>query len=154
MLARETRLIGITVEHSLEPAMVIGDQALLERLVGNLVDNAISHNAAAEPWISIFTGEQDGVPTLRIANGGCVVAPEDVETLFEPFRRGVGERLGNDAGGLGLGLSIVRAVTIAHAGELEASALPAGGLAFELRFASRDRCQAPKWAALRRWRPD
>ncbi len=136
LLARETRLEGISVEHALEPAVVVGDQALLERLVGNLLDNAISHNANAEPWISIFTGEQDGVPTLRIANGGRVVAPEYVERLFEPFRRGVGERLGSDAGGLGLGLSIVRAVTIAHAGELEASALPAGGLAFELRFAS------------------
>jgi signal transduction histidine kinase len=136
LLAREARLLGISVEHSLEPAAVVGDQALLERLVGNLLDNAISHNASDEPWISIFTGEQDGVPTLRIANGGRVVAPQDVETLFEPFRRGVGERLGSDAGGLGLGLSIVRAVTIAHAGELEASALPAGGLAFELRFAS------------------
>ena len=57
----------------------MGDQALLERLVGNLVDNAIAHNADDEPWISFFTGEQDGVPTLRIANGGRVVAPDDVE---------------------------------------------------------------------------
>ena len=73
---------------------------------------------------------------MRIANGGQVVAPHDVEKLFEPFRRGVGERLNSDGGGLGLGLSIVRAVAIAHAGELEASALPAGGLAFELRFTS------------------
>ena len=136
LLARGTRLTGIQVDTSLEPAVVVGDQALLERLVGNLVDNAIAHNADDEPWISFFTGEQDGVPTLRIANGGRVVALDDVEKLFEPFRRGVGERLNSDGGGLGLGLSIVRAVAIAHAGELEASALPAGGLAFELRFTS------------------
>ena len=136
LLARETRLTGIQVDTSLEPAVVVGDQALLERLVGNLVDNAIAHNADDEPWISFFTGEQDGVPTLRIANGGRVVALDDVEKLFEPFRRGVGERLNSDGGGLGLGLSIVRAVAIAHAGELETSALPAGGLAFELRFTS------------------
>ncbi len=45
-------------------------------------------------------------------------------------------RLGSDAGGLGLGLSIVRAVAIAHAGEVEARALPEGGLEFELRFTS------------------
>ncbi len=143
LLAREAGLGGMTVETTLEPALVIGDRALLERLVGNLVDNAIVHNSGDEPWISIFTGEHDGVPTLRIAKWRSVVAPEDVEKLFEPFRRGVGDRLGSDAGGLGLGLSIIRAVAIAHAGEVEARALPEGGLEFELRFAARLRAETP-----------
>jgi signal transduction histidine kinase len=133
-LAREPGLIGVNVETALEPALVVGDQALLERLVGNLVENAIVHNRGDDPWISISTGEIDGAPGLRIANGGPLVAPEEVENLFEPFRRGVGERLGSDAGGLGLGLSIIRAVATAHAGEIEARALPGGGLEFELRF--------------------
>jgi signal transduction histidine kinase len=136
LLAREPRLIGLEVDTSLQPAVVLGDRALLERLVANLLDNAIGHGAGDGPWISVATGEQDGVPTLRIANGGAVVDPEDLEQLFEPFRRGAGERLGTDAGGLGLGLSIVRAVVVAHGGQVEASALPAGGLAFELRFVS------------------
>jgi signal transduction histidine kinase len=136
LLARDAGLTGITVHSSLEPALMIGDQALLERLVGNLVDNAIVHNGGEEPWISISTGEIAGRSVLRIANGGRAVAPEEVQKLFEPFRRGVGERLGSDAGGLGLGLSIVRAVAIAHAGEVESQALPEGGLEFELRFTS------------------
>ena len=58
LLAREARLDGITVETELEPAVVIGDQALLERLVANLVDNAIVHNSGGEErWIRISTGE-------------------------------------------------------------------------------------------------
>jgi signal transduction histidine kinase len=136
LLAREPRLAGIGVESALEPAVVVGDQALLERLVGNLVENAIVHNGDEERWITISTHELDGVPVLRIANGGDVVAAAEVDQLFEPFRRGIGERLGSEAGGLGLGLSIVRAVAIAHGATIEARPLPEGGLQFELRFAS------------------
>lgn len=136
LLVREPRLAGLALESTLEPAAVTGDQALLERLVGNLVENAIVHNGGAEGWLRIFTGEVDGVPVLRVANGGEIVAPEQVDELFEPFRRGVGERLGSEGGGLGLGLSIVRAVVVAHGAQIEARALPDGGLEFELRFVS------------------
>ncbi|HWD69165.1 MAG TPA: ATP-binding protein [Solirubrobacteraceae bacterium] len=137
LLVREPRLTGVAVESSLEPAVVIGDQALLERLVSNLVENAIVHNGGgAAPWLSICSGEIDGAPGLRIANSGDVVASEQVEELFEPFRRGVGERLGSDGDGLGLGLSIVRAVVVAHGAQIGARGLPDGGLEFELRFPS------------------
>jgi signal transduction histidine kinase len=64
------------------------------------------------------------------------VSVEDAESMFEPFRRGVGERLGSDDGGLGLGLSIVRAVTLAHGAEITAQPLAEGGIEFELRFLS------------------
>ena len=134
LLVREPRLAGITVEASLEPAVVRGDQALLERLVGNLVENAIVHNSGDARWIRIWTGEQDELPALRIANSGQPIAAEAIEELFEPFHRGVGDRLGSDGPGLGLGLSIVRAVATAHGAELEARGLPDGGLEFELRF--------------------
>jgi signal transduction histidine kinase len=136
LLAREPRLSGVSVESSLEPAVVVGDQALLERLVGNLLDNAIVHNAGAVHWLRITTGETDGVPGLTIANSGEAISAEQVDGLFEPFRRGVGERLGSDGDGLGLGLSIVRAVVTAHGGGIEARALPEGGLEFELLFSA------------------
>jgi signal transduction histidine kinase len=138
LLARESRLSGITVKSSLEQAVVIGDQALLERLVGNLLDNAIVHNAGpgAERWLRITTGETDGVPSLTIANSGEPIADEQIDDLFEPFRRGIGERLGSDGDGLGLGLSIVRAVVAAHGGGIETNGLPDGGLEFELRFSA------------------
>jgi signal transduction histidine kinase len=143
LLSREDRLDGITVERELEPAVVIGDQALLERLVANLLDNAIVHNAGDLRWISVFTGEAQGVPFLRIANSGDVVEDDRVPELFEPFRRGAGERVGSRDGGLGLGLSIVRAVAGAHAARIEGRALPDGGLEFELRFTSESSGKPP-----------
>jgi signal transduction histidine kinase len=136
LLVREPRLGGIRVESELEPASVVGDQALLERLVGNLVDNAIVHNDGEARWIRVSTFGSDGVAGMRIANSGEVIEPGHVDELFEPFRRGVGERLGSDGDGLGLGLSIVRAVAVAHGAEIEARGLPEGGLEFELRFTS------------------
>jgi signal transduction histidine kinase len=137
LLAREPQLAGISLESSLVPAVVVGDPALLERLVGNLLDNAIVHNGGEARWISLSTvPDIDGVPGLRIANGGEAVDADRVDQLFEPFRRGVGERLGSDGRGLGLGLSIVRAVAIAHGAQIEAQALPDGGLELDLRFSS------------------
>jgi signal transduction histidine kinase len=136
LLTREPRLAGMRVESALEPAEVIGDQALLERLVGNLIENAIIHNRGEARWIHVSTFGSDGVAGMRIANGGEVIDPGHVDELFEPFRRGVGERLGSDGDGLGLGLSIVRAVAVAHGAELEARGLSEGGLEFELRFTS------------------
>jgi signal transduction histidine kinase len=135
LMAREAQLRGIAVESDLEPAPVIGDVALLERMVSNLVDNAIVHNKGESRWIRLSTGEGRGAPELVIANGGEVIAPDRVEALFEPFTRGAGDRVRRQDGGLGLGLSIVKAVTTAHAGRVSATVLPDGGLEIELRFA-------------------
>ncbi len=134
LLEREIQLAGIRVERELEPAVIIGDHALLERLLANLVDNAIVHNSSDDRWITVATGELDHASWLRIANGGEPVATGQVEGLFEPFRRGAGDRVATSHGGLGLGLSIVRAVALAHGAQIEGHVVPDGGLEFELRF--------------------
>ena len=136
LLAREPLLAGFRLERELEPAVVSGDRALLERLIANLLDNAVIHNddGGDARWMRVVTGERGGAPGLRIANGGRNFEPEQVEELFEPFRRGDGERVARGEGGLGLGLSIVRAVALAHGGRIDARALPEGGLEFELRM--------------------
>jgi signal transduction histidine kinase len=116
---------SLTVETTLGPGPALGDPVLVGRLVTNLIDNAVRHNAA-DGWIHVVTGTVDGMAFLDIANGGAVVPEQMVPTLFEPFRRG-DDRAGSPDGA-GLGLSIVQSVAAAHHGQVSARSLPAGGL--------------------------
>ncbi len=128
---------GLTVDADIGQAVASGDAELLDRMVGNLVDNAVRHN---EPggWIRLSTGTADGSVLLRIANGGPALAPDVVITLFEPFRR-VGARTGSGAGvGLGLGLAIVRSIASAHGGTVTAQSPPGGGLDIRVVLPARD----------------
>jgi len=135
LAARAVETAALTVEATLDPAVIDGDRALLERMVANLIDNAIAHNVAADGWVRVQTAVVDGQAVLRVANSGQLVPSEQLQELFEPFRRLEGERIGQDRG-LGLGLSIVRAIALAHGAELDAEARDEGGLEIELRFAS------------------
>jgi signal transduction histidine kinase len=119
-------------ERRLATAPVLGDPVLLERLAQNLVDNAVRHNRP-DGWLSVGTGTAGGYATLTVTNTGPVVAPYEMESIFEPFRRLGGERTGAGRG-LGLGLSIARAVARAHGGDLTAVPRPDGGLIVTARF--------------------
>jgi signal transduction histidine kinase len=116
----------LTVRADLQPAPVRGEPVLLERMCGNLVDNAVRHNHAGG-HIEIATGIEGGRAFLRIGNSGSRIAAETVDQLREPFVRGDGARIHTDRG-TGLGLSIVDAVVAAHRGEMVIAARPAGGL--------------------------
>lgn len=133
-LQRAAGAAGVTVEAALDPAPVVGDQALLRRLVANLVDNAVRYNReGGQVRVEVTTraGAGDGrigrgrtTAVVRVTNTGQRVPAEDVDRLRQPF-----ERLGrHGAGGSGLGLSIVQAVAEAHGGTVGLQALDAGGL--------------------------
>lgn len=121
-----------TVDTELAAAPAIGDPALLERLVCNLVDNAARHNVPGG-WVTVRTGHDAGCAYLIVANTGPALEPALVATLFEPFQR-MGGRARSADGGLGLGLAIVRSVAEVHGGEVEAEANPDGGLIVTLRL--------------------
>ncbi len=121
----ETEAAGLRLEIRLEPALVQGDAGLLERLAGNLVENAVRHNQP-EGWLGVRTQTVGERARLTVANTGSLLDPAEVPGLFEPFRRGGAARTATR--GAGLGLSIVRAVALAHGGMVHARALPAGGL--------------------------
>jgi signal transduction histidine kinase len=124
-MSGEARRLDLTVQTDLTPAPVVGDPGLLERLAGNLVENAVRYNhLQGRLWVR--TGSDDQRSTLVVGNTGFEVEPADVPGLFEPFRRGGRERTG--ARGSGLGLSIARAVCDAHGGSVGAVALDGGGL--------------------------
>jgi signal transduction histidine kinase len=129
---REGGAAGLRVLTGLRPAPVEGDPALLERMVANLVENAVRHNQP-DGWLEVTTGISDGRAFVQVANGGRDVPADQVEGLFEPFRRLHG-RVASPTRGAGLGLSIVRSVAGAHGGHAHAGALPDGGLEVTVRL--------------------
>ena len=121
---------GLRVHTELGDASTTGDQAMIERLVANLVDNAVRHNRP-DGWVSAWTGQRDGLPTIEVSNVGPVVEPVQVDELVKPFRRA--EQNGH-GGGLGLGLSIVQAIAEAHGAALHTEARAEGGLQVTVAF--------------------
>jgi signal transduction histidine kinase len=123
--APEIERLGLRVDTLLDPAETTGDPQLLERMIWNLVGNAVRHN---EPggWIRLRTGTSDAAVYLKIANSGPFIPDDAVPLLFEPFRRMEARTGVHD--GVGLGLSIARSVVTAHGATLTARSQPAGGL--------------------------
>lgn len=117
--------LGLVVTTQFAPAPVVGDPSLLERLAGNLIENAVRYNVPGGTLV-VRTGSGGGWSRLTVENSGPILDPSEVPSLFEPFRRGGAERTGTR--GAGLGLSIVRAVVDAHGGTVHAVARPGGGL--------------------------
>jgi signal transduction histidine kinase len=107
------------------PAPAVGDPALLERVAGNLLENAVRHNVDGG-WLDVRTVGGPAWVMLRVSSSGTLVDPERVDELFESFRRGGVDRTAHS--GTGLGLSIVRAVVRAHHGTVTAEAVAGGGL--------------------------
>jgi signal transduction histidine kinase len=127
--APEIERLNLTVEAKLDPAETAGDPQLLERMITNLVGNAVRHNESGG-WISLRTGSSPGAAYVEIANGGPVIPDDKVAGLFEPFRR-MESRTGS-SDGVGLGLSIVRSVATAHHATVTARSQPGGGLAISV----------------------
>jgi signal transduction histidine kinase len=115
----------------LAPAVVTGDPSPTESLVANLVDNAVRHNVPGGQ-AQVTTAAAGGRPTLRVANSGPVIAPDDVAMLLESFRQLRGERTGHN--GHGLGPPVVAAVAGAHDAGLTVRARPEGGLDVTVTF--------------------
>jgi signal transduction histidine kinase len=113
---------GIVLRDELAPAWTSGEPGLLERMIANLVDNGIRHNAPGG-YLEIATQTRDGRVELIVANGGERIDPEKAQILTDPFRR-----LNRSAGGFGLGLSIVKSVAEVHGGTAEVTAPESGGL--------------------------
>jgi signal transduction histidine kinase len=127
---------GLSVTTDLRPAVTTGDSDLLERMLANLVDNAVQHNIPAGT-VQVRTGVRDGQPFAEVTNSGLMIAPDEVPILFEPFRR-LGQQRVGDSGRQGLGLSIVRAIANAHGATVDASPGPNGGLAVVITFPAPD----------------
>jgi signal transduction histidine kinase len=115
----------IKVDAALEPAHARGDRVLIQRMIANLVENAVRHNTP-DGWIGIRTLHDSDGALFEIANTGARVPAEQIPTLFEPFARA--EQRLNSSDGVGLGLSIASAIARAHQAAITARPRPDGGL--------------------------
>jgi signal transduction histidine kinase len=127
------RQADLHVDAALARAPMRGDEHLVERMVWNLVDNAVRHNVAGG-WIRVSTGTDDDVAFLRIANSGAVIPDSAVSALAEPFYRLAGRT--GEGGGFGLGLSIARSVSSVHGGTMTVTNPAKGGLDVLVRMPS------------------
>jgi len=147
LLAPAARARGVRIDAALQDAQVTGDRVLLERLVTNLLDNAVRYNIPGG-WVRAATERgADGV-RLKVTNSGQPIPADQVSELFEPFRR-LSLRSGSETGS-GLGLSIAQSVATTHGGRLSAQARPDGGLEIELTIPETARPTLAPWPAARR----
>ncbi|GAA1282120.1 two-component sensor histidine kinase [Planotetraspora silvatica] len=122
----EAERAELTITTDLRPAPVKGDPALLDRLVGNLVHNAIRHNRPGG-WVEVVTAHRDGEAVICVRNSGDHIPPAEVDRLFEPFQRLKSDRAAGSRS-TGLGLAIVRSIVDAHDGTVTAAPNAEGGL--------------------------
>ena len=115
---------SVQIVPSLQPSPIQGDSVLIERLLTNLLDNAVRYNHPdGQVWVTTLTSHDQ--IRLSVVNTGPEVPSAVVGTLFEPFRR-LNQRTTLD--GLGLGLTLVASIVRAHHGSVGARSRPGGGL--------------------------
>jgi signal transduction histidine kinase/CheY-like chemotaxis protein len=100
------------------PMVVDGDPVRLEQVIANLLDNAAKYTEAGGTIRLAFAQEGEEA-VLTVKDSGIGLAPEMLESIFEPFTQ-VDRSLGRSSGGLGLGLSVVRRLLQLHGGRIEA----------------------------------
>jgi signal transduction histidine kinase len=113
----------IAVDTDLQPALLVGDPGLIDRVAENLIDNAATHTPDGGA-VHVHTAHDNDDAVIDIANTGALIPPEELARLFEPFHRG-SRANGNTTG---IGLTIVRSVVHAHNGTVTAETLSGGGL--------------------------
>ena len=127
---------GLRSTTALEPARTIGDPQLVERLVANLVANAVRHNIPGGR-LDVVTYTDAGRAVFTIANTGPPIPAGELQRLFQPFQR-LGSHAGPSADGVGLGLAIVQAIADAHDATVTAHARTGGGLGVDVAFPALD----------------
>jgi two-component system, OmpR family, sensor histidine kinase KdpD len=125
--------VAVDVPETLPP--VTADPALLERVVANLVENAVAHSPDDAP-VRVKAGEVGGRVLIRVVDRGPGIAPAERERVFQPFQRM--DDSPSHGAGVGLGLAVARGFTRAMGGELTIDDTPGGGttMTIELKAAS------------------
>nr|MDQ3827355.1 HAMP domain-containing histidine kinase [Actinomycetota bacterium] len=126
------RPVGLEVSHNGLVPVVLGDEARLRQVLGNLMINALTHTPAGTP-VTVGVATEPGWAVLSVSDKGPGLTPEDAQRVFERFYRADSARTRSASrGGTGLGLSIVAALTAAHGGRAELDTAPGAGAVFRI----------------------
>ena len=121
--------LGLRVDVSaVSAARVMGDAAGLQRVVRNLLDNAVR---SATARVDVSLAAADGVARMRVDDDGPGIPEADRERVFERFVR-LDEARTRESGGVGLGLAIVAELVREHGGSVVATTAAIGGARFEV----------------------
>lgn len=139
--AAATRLTAPAAERSItltaecdDAVPVQGDAGLLDRLIWNLVENAVKFSPPGG-WVRVRTARDDDAGILEVTDSGPGIPAAEAERVFERFYRGDESRTPTrETAGTGLGLSIVRAVADLHGASVSAANAESGGAVFRVRF--------------------
>lgn len=111
---------------------VLGDEARLRQVLGNLVANALQHTPETA-GIALRVGTDGDDAVLEVCDEGPGMSPEDAQRVFERFYRTDSSRA-RASGGTGLGLSIVDSLVFAHGGTVTVTTAPGEGCRFRVRL--------------------
>ena len=129
--------LKVDVELPGEPIDVFGDADRLQQVEVNLLTNALKYTPPGKR-VKLWAGVEQGRAVLRVSDEGTGIAPHMLERIFEPFVRAVEEERpvhGKTAGGMGLGLALVRSFVRAHGGDVTAHSVGLGqGSEFVVRL--------------------
>jgi signal transduction histidine kinase len=129
-IARRWRLDPI------EPATVVGDADRLELALDALVENAVKHTVPGDE-IRLGAQRQGDLVAIVVADSGTGMPADQLEGIFARFAR-LDESRSRDLGGVGLGLTIVKAIAQAHGGSVAVRSRPGGGSVFDLLLPLQD----------------
>lgn len=130
-LRADENRIRLTVAPFQDVPFVSADIALIERVLENLLENALAHTSAGGEVTFTLRAEEDMV-VISISDTGCGIPPEDAARVFEPFYQVDAE----DRGGAkaGLGLAIAKRIVELHEGDIRVDSVPGSGATFSFRL--------------------
>ena len=116
--------------------MVLGDDARLRQVIGNLMANALTHTPPDASVTLRLRTEPGNLAVVEVADTGPGLTPEQAERVFERFYRADAARTRRAGGAIstGLGLAIVAALVAAHHGTVEVAETPGGGATFRVKL--------------------
>lgn len=108
----------ITMEQDCDNVVITGSDALIYRLVFNLIENAVKYNRQGGS-VSVSVHKENSDVVVRVSDTGCGIPEEYRESIFQPFFR-VDKSRSRQMGGVGLGLALVHEIAVLHGGSVRA----------------------------------